>query len=85
MTTPITFFFAAKAAPGYARAKSIIRLINTIGELVNNDPATKGKLQVVFIENYEVSSAEVLIPATDISEQPVSYTHLGQLHHRRRL
>ncbi|MGN8938837.1 glycogen/starch/alpha-glucan phosphorylase [Bittarella sp. HCP28S3_D9] len=69
VTTPITFFFAAKAAPGYARAKSIIRLINTIGELVNNDPATKGKLQVVFIENYEVSSAEVLIPATDISEQ----------------
>ncbi len=53
VTTPITFFFAAKAAPGYARAKSIIRLINTIGELVNNDPATKGKLQVVFIENYE--------------------------------
>lgn len=66
---PITFFFAAKASPGYARAKNIIRLINAIAELVNNDPDTKDLLTVVFIENYGVSSAEILIPATEISEQ----------------
>ncbi|MEG0784729.1 MAG: glycogen/starch/alpha-glucan phosphorylase, partial [Christensenella sp.] len=66
---PCTFIFAAKASPGYARAKNIIRLILATAELVNNDPATKGILQVVFIENYSVSEAEIMIPATDISEQ----------------
>ena len=69
ITTPITFIFAAKAAPGYARAKEIIRLIHSIQEMVNKDPDMDGKIQVVFVENYCVSVAEILIPAADISEQ----------------
>lgn len=67
--TPITFIFAAKAAPGYAKAKEIIKLIHSIQSMVNSDPDMKDKIQVVFVENYCVSVAELLIPAADISEQ----------------
>ncbi len=66
---PRTFIFGAKAAPSYYTAKSIIRLICMIGEHVNNDPSIKGKLKVVFLENYRVSLAEIVMPASDVSEQ----------------
>ena len=66
---PQTYLFAAKAAPGYDRAKSIIRLIVDLGEEIAKDPVISKKLQVVFLENYRVTMAEQIMPASDIYEQ----------------
>ena len=66
---PVAFIFGAKAAPGYRRAKAVIYWINKIAEMVNSDPETAGRMKVVFVQNYNCSWAEKIIPAADISEQ----------------
>ena len=66
---PRTFIFGAKASAGYHRAKSIIKLINSVGDVINNDKDIHDKIKVIFIENYRVSNAEIIFAAADVSEQ----------------
>ncbi len=66
---PRTFIFGAKAAAGYRNAKLTIKLINAVGEVINNDSSIRGKIKVVFIEDYKVSNAEIIFAASDVSEQ----------------
>jgi starch phosphorylase len=67
--TPRTFIFGAKAAAGYKIAKQTIKLINSVADVINNDASIKGKIKVVFIENYRVSNGEIIFAAADVSEQ----------------
>ncbi|MBQ9276267.1 MAG: glycogen/starch/alpha-glucan phosphorylase [Clostridia bacterium] len=67
--TPRTFIFAAKAASAYYMAKQIIRFICTLGDVINNDPDINGKIKVVSLENYRVTLAEMIMPASEVSEQ----------------
>ena len=67
--TPHTYIFAAKAAPAYVFAKKVIKLINRIGQVVNNDPGVRGMIKVVFLPNYCVSMSEILMCGADVSEQ----------------
>ena len=66
---PRTFIFGAKASAGYRRAKAVIKLINSVADVINNDQSINGKIKVVFIENYRVSNAEMIFAAADVSEQ----------------
>ena len=66
---PTTYIFGAKASAGYKRAKLIIKLINSVADVINNDASIKGKIKVVFIENYRVSNAELIFAAADVGEQ----------------
>jgi starch phosphorylase len=66
---PRTMIYGGKAAPGYAMAKLIIRLINDVAEVVNHDPAARGALKILFVPDYNVSAAEIIVPAADLSEQ----------------